>query len=118
MKIYYTLDGQRPEIPQAQSKADSGAEHRGKTYDLDYRSLIFQGEAINIKFVALKKDYLPSDVFEYAIDSKASGITDIPSHPNNSTEYYNLQGIRVSPPLQPGLYIVKQGSKAKKILIK
>ena len=73
---------------------------------------------MKIKFVAVKKDYLPSEVFEYAIESDASGIADINPDGEAPAEYYNLQGIQVIPPLQPGLYIVRRGNKATKVIIR
>lgn len=37
--------------------------------------------------------------------------------PNETVEYYTLQGIRVQPPLLPGIYVRRQGTKSEKILI-
>ncbi len=119
VKIYYTLDGKDPVVPRQQQKsATENTDHDGKTYDLDIRPLIFEGQAMKIKFVAVKKDYLPSEVFEYAIESDASGIADITPDDETPAEYYNLQGIQVIPPLQPGLYIVRRGNKATKVIIR
>ena len=119
VKIYYTLDGKDPVVPKQQQKsATENTDHDGKTYDLDTRPLIFEGQAMKIKFVAVKKDYLPSEVFEYAIESDASGIADINPDGEAPAEYYNLQGIQVIPPLQPGLYIVRRGNKATKVIIR
>lgn len=119
VKIYYTLDGKDPVVPKQQQKsATENTDHDGKTYDLDIRPLIFEGQAMKIKFVAVKKDYLPSEVFEYAIESDASGIADITPDDETPAEYYNLQGIQVIPPLQPGLYIVRRGNKATKVIIR
>ncbi len=122
VKIYYTLDNQAPVVPQSSSIVNiptTGNTHDGKTYDLDSHPLLFEGKAIRIKFIALKKDYLPSEVYDYSIESDASGIVDITGDDDNATPiYYNLQGIQVIPPLQPGLYIVKQGSKVSKTIIK
>lgn len=119
VKIYYTLDDKDPVVPKQQQKsASENTNHDGKTYDLDIRPLIFEGQAMKIKFVAVKKDYLPSEVFEYTIESDASGIADINLDGEAPAEYYNLQGIQVIPPLQPGLYIVRRGNKATKVIIK
>ena len=47
-------------------------------------------------------------------DGDANGF-----NPNAEIEYYNLNGIRVSGEnLQPGIYILRQGSKTAKILVK
>lgn len=50
--------------------------------------------------------------------SPTSGISDIiPGDENAPVEYYNLQGIRVADPT-PGMYIMRQGSKTSKVVIR
>ncbi len=46
-----------------------------------------------------------------------SGVAGIEAEENAPVEYYNLQGIRVANP-ENGLYIVKQGNKVTKRVIK
>ncbi|MDO4320335.1 MAG: M6 family metalloprotease domain-containing protein [Bacteroidales bacterium] len=51
-------------------------------------------------------------------DLSTNGIADIIVD-TVQTEYYNLQGIRVSPDdLEPGIYIVKQGTATHKVVVK
>lgn len=45
------------------------------------------------------------------------GIDAITTEENAPVEYYNLQGVRINNPT-PGLYIVKQGKKVSKHLIR
>lgn len=51
-----------------------------------------------------------------------SGVDDIvadgPTAPDTAPVYYNLQGVRVSGDLAPGLYIEIRGAKATKILVR
>ncbi len=51
---------------------------------------------------------------------ETSGIDSIESDSDNTNaEYYNLQGIKVSPEaLTPGIYIMRNGNKATKVLVK
>lgn len=46
-----------------------------------------------------------------------SGVASIAAEENAPVEYYNLQGIRVANP-ENGLYIIKQGAKTSKVLVK
>lgn len=47
------------------------------------------------------------------------GISDMATDLNNApVEYYNLQGVRVNNPVKGGLYIVRQGKSAKKVIIR
>lgn len=52
--------------------------------------------------------------------AERSGVTDIEVDDNISApiEYYNLQGIRVSENMRPGIYIMRQGNQAKKIIVR
>lgn len=53
--------------------------------------------------------------------SVATGIENITAEENTdiSTEYYDLNGIRMNPErLEPGIYIIKQGSKVSKKIIR
>lgn len=50
-------------------------------------------------------------------DPDAAGITDIVADENAPVEYFNLQGVRVANP-ENGLYIVRQGNKVTKQILK
>ena len=50
--------------------------------------------------------------------STATGVEDITVDAAAPAEYYNLQGIRVAQPEAGKLYIVKQGDKVSKMLVK
>lgn len=63
------------------------------------------------------------DLYRYFLDNLkvyaegGSGVAGIEAEENAPVEYYNLQGIRVANP-ENGLYIVKQGNKVTKRVIK
>lgn len=56
-------------------------------------------------------------VFSLYNDPDGAGIADIIADENAAIEYYNLQGVRVANP-ENGLYIVRQGNKAYKQILK
>jgi len=58
-------------------------------------------------------DYLVQCVEPVAIDR-----IEADEDANAPVEYFNLQGMRVSGKLVPGVYIVRQGSKVRKVLVK
>ena len=62
--------------------------------------------------------YWLGDKFEFKLPEGA-GVQDIVADDDADATpvYYNLQGVRVSEPT-PGLYIVKRGAKASKVLVK
>lgn len=49
-----------------------------------------------------------------------AGIKDIAveNNANGPVEYYNLQGVKVNNPAAGGIYILRQGNKAQKVLVK
>lgn len=49
-----------------------------------------------------------------------AGIKDIAveNNANGPVEYYNLQGVKVNSPAAGGIYILRQGNKAQKVLVK
>lgn len=74
------------------------------------------GGGMNGNYQKINKGY----AYDFLVNcDKAAAISDITAEENNApTEYYNLQGVRVSTEnLTPGLYIVRQGKTAKKVLI-
>ena len=50
--------------------------------------------------------------------SKKSGVSNIEADENAPVEYFNLQGVRVSNPAAGNLYIVRQGSKVSKVIVR
>jgi hypothetical protein len=50
--------------------------------------------------------------------SASSGISDVKTNANGKVEYFNLQGMPVSNGnLTPGIYIRRQGSSVKKVVV-
>lgn len=92
--------------------------------DVDYYNGVEAGECDETAPMA-KAQYYPvpsvdGDIEIAATFSKITqGIEEIGIDPaNGPVEYYNLQGVRVAAEnLVPGFYIVRQGSKAVKVLI-
>lgn len=54
---------------------------------------------------------------KYFDDIKLSGIESVETDENAAVEYYNLQGIKVDAPT-PGIYIMRQGSTTRKVIVK
>lgn len=61
--------------------------------------------------------YIDQIYVAYTGEPSGSGVAGIEAEENAPVEYYNLQGIRVANP-ENGLYIVKQGNKVTKRVIK
>lgn len=61
--------------------------------------------------------YINQIYVAYTGEPSGSGVAGIEAEENAPVEYYNLQGIRVANP-ENGLYIVKQGNKVTKRVIK
>lgn len=61
--------------------------------------------------------YINQIYVAYTGEPSGSGVAGIKAEENAPVEYYNLQGIRVANP-ENGLYIVKQGNKVTKRVIK
>lgn len=127
VKIYYTLDGLEPVIPETvtidnesepQNGDDSSQNPEYVTYDLDETPLVFNGSSLYVRYVALKKDYVPSIVHTFEIKMPTSGIDGIEDADDLPAIYYNLQGAKVEPPLRPGLYIILKGEKATKVVVR
>lgn len=58
------------------------------------------------------------EVIGYPIDDEST-VPDVEMiDENTELEYYTLTGIRVTTPTLPGIYVVKSGSRSKKIIIK
>ena len=59
--------------------------------------------------------YITKITLTYALGT-STGVESVDSDTNAPKEYYNLQGVRVENPGK-GLYIVRQGSKASKVIL-
>lgn len=70
-----------------------------------------------VKFTIQEDGTALAEFSSTAIDIPASGIADIEASDNAAPVYFNLQGVRVAN-AENGLYIVKQGSKVSKVLVK
>ncbi|MCM1484459.1 MAG: calycin-like domain-containing protein [Muribaculaceae bacterium] len=62
---------------------------------------------------------MPIDVIFNGNGPKPAGINGLDVDNSNApVEYYNIQGIRVSGDMAPGIYIRRQGTEVKKVLVK
>ncbi|MDE7146795.1 MAG: hypothetical protein K2O20_00190, partial [Duncaniella sp.] len=94
-------------------------EHRGKTYDLDIRPLIYEGSPLSIRYIAVKAGHSPSAVAAVNIPGIPTSITLTEAdNSQKEPEYFNMQGFRVYTPLAPGLYIRRHNGKTEKIIIR
>lgn len=55
---------------------------------------------------------------EIKADGTTSGVAEIKTDGTDAAEYYNMQGIRVSGELTPGIYIRRSGQTATKVTVK
>lgn len=115
VKVYYTTDGSDPRLPGATTSRATG-----ETFDVDRTPLVFDGNRTAVRFVAYKPGLAPSDVTEVEISTDGSTLLDdIESDASMATkEYYNLQGIRITAPTRPGIYIIRTGDKVEKRAIR
>ena len=81
-------------------------------YEQDFSEVTYKGEC-TVKCAFGGKEY---ELTLY-VDNDNSGVNDIALDSNAPVVYYDLQGRRVENPAQ-GLYIMRQGSKVVKALIK
>ncbi len=89
------------------------------TYSHTTHPLTFQGEPLNVKYIAHAEGKLPSEVqtLEVNGEGNTTGIESVAVDNNAAAvEYYNLQGQRVANPAA-GLYIRVQGSDVKKVIL-
>ncbi len=91
------------------------------TYNHTTHPLTFNGDVINVKYMAKAPGKAPSDVQLLQINDEGGDTTGIEAIAvdavNGEVEYFNLQGQRVENPAA-GLYIMRQGSKVQKVLVK
>lgn len=122
VKIYYTLDGNDPVIPSANSMQalDESEDHSGKTYDLDERPLTYDGSPLSVRFVAIKSGHAPSEVHSFSVAGTTTSLETIERDDDSQAEYFTLQGIRLTAaPSAPGIYLRKSASgKVQKIIIR
>lgn len=71
----------------------------------------------SINNVSISKGVYIDQVYVYYTGTVPTGVAEIATDENAPVEYYNLQGLRVANPSN-GLYIVKQGNKVSKRIIK
>lgn len=62
-------------------------------------------------------EWTPFSWIACTLEKVGSGVSNIALDNETPAEYFNLQGVRVNTPAN-GLYIVKRGNKAEKILVK
>ncbi len=68
VKIYYTLDGSDPQLP-------TDAENNVGTFDLDVAPIVYLGDKIELKFIAVKDGYEPTDVITLVITGESKPVT-------------------------------------------
>lgn len=64
---------------------------------------------------------LDVDLEQMSVHPPVSGIHDLTAESdgdNTTVEYYNLQGINIDRPTAPGMYLIRQGSKTTKTVIR
>lgn len=94
------------------------SEHAGRTYDLDVRPIIFDGSALDIRYVAVRDGYEPSEVKTLQLRDTSTGL-DIPMVDQNSAPvYHDLMGRSVKSPDVPGVYLLTVDGKTRKIVIR
>lgn len=97
-------------------------------YDPAKRAVTFDADAIRIKFSQNPGAWYEGNKNQHfllvlpegiEIPEDHSGIAGIESDNNAPAEYYTLDGIRVAPEqARQGLYIIRQGSKTRKVMLK
>lgn len=90
------------------------------TYNHTTHPLTYQGQPMTVKYYAKAPGKAPSAVGELNVDENGSttGIEAIAvDAAKGEVEYYNLQGQRIAAPAA-GLYIMRQGTEVKKVLVK
>ena len=119
-KWTYAAAEEQPTEPETPAAAPAHAP-KDETWS-DYKTVkpVFTANKnINgIQFYA-EKDGVESDVVNLSVshDGTSTGIMEVGVDANAPVEYYNLQGVRVSQPAN-GIYLMRQGSKVVKVLVK
>ena len=95
----------------------------GEAMDCAYNNgdniLIEEDYSGTIKLELVNGPFEPAKItlYETVVPHESAGIADITVDENAPVEYFNLQGVRVANP-ENGLYIVRQGAKTFKKLVK
>lgn len=79
-----------------------------------FGSSVQAGKEYNIKISLVEGSNVKGG---YILVSESTGVENVEVEENATAVYYNLQGVEVANPAN-GLYIVKQGSKVSKVLVK
>ncbi len=79
-----------------------------------FGSSIEVGKEYNIKISVIEGSDVKGG---YILVSESTGVENVEVEANAPAVYYNLQGVEVANP-ENGLYIVKQGNKVSKVLVK
>lgn len=79
-----------------------------------FGSSIEVGKEYNIKISVIEGSNVKGG---YILVSESTGVENVEVEANAPAVYYNLQGVEVANP-ENGLYIVKQGNKVSKVLVK
>lgn len=107
----------------AEDAADSSYDnsHEWTTAEKGYINLNLQenkGNKVFVRTVDTKGNARLTAYREIKADGTTSGVADIEADAAAGAEYFNLQGIRVSGELTPGIYIRRQGTTATKVTVK
>lgn len=79
-----------------------------------FGSTVEAGKEYNIKISLVEGSNVKGG---YILVSESTGVENVEVEANAPAVYYNLQGVEVANP-ENGLYIVKQGNKVSKVLVK
>lgn len=125
--LQYRLEPTQPEEPGINALAEDAADssydnsHEWTTAEKGYINLNLQenkGNKVFVRTVDTKGNARLTAYREIKHDGTTSGVADIEAADAAGAEYFNLQGIRVSGELTPGIYIRRQGTTATKVTVK
>ncbi len=107
----------------AEEAADSSYDnsHEWTTAEKGYININLQenkGNKVFVRTVDTKGNARLTAYREIKADGTTSGVAEIEADAAAGAEYFNLQGIRVSGELTPGIYIRRQGTTATKVTVK
>lgn len=125
--LQYRLEPTQPEEPGINALAEDAADssydnsHEWTTAEKGYINLNLQenkGNKVFVRTVDTKGNARLTAYREIKADGTTSGVAEIEADAAAGAEYFNLQGIRVSGELTPGIYIRRQGTTATKVTVK
>lgn len=125
--LQYRLEPTQPEEPGINALAEEETSssydnsHEWTTAEKGYINLNLQenkGNKVFVRTVDTKGNARLTAYREIKADGTTSGVADIDAADAADAEYFNLQGIRVSGELTPGIYIRRQGTTATKVTVK